>query len=139
MHICEDISTIQGIIFGNFTVFQYRSDLPQVKLNLIFSITSLVYELPHELLNDLRLQTKDLRKLGNIRKISNQGGDIAWCPVSLPETKLSQQQLKNMQNVDIKLFLSCHWISLFYSKYFVRDGSKPLKINFMPSNIENIS
>ena len=51
----------------------YRLDLRQVKRILISSITNLVYGLPREFPNDLRL---DLRKLGNIRKISNLGGDI---------------------------------------------------------------
>ena len=40
--------------------FQYGSDSPQVKRNLISSITILVYELRHKLPNDLRL-----RILGN--------------------------------------------------------------------------
>ena len=48
------------------------SDSPQIKQNLISSIENLVYELPHELPNDLRL-----RKLGNTRKISNLGEHIA--------------------------------------------------------------
>ena len=39
----------------------------------------MVYELPRELLKDLR--QGNLRKLGNFRKISNLGGDIAYCPV----------------------------------------------------------
>ena len=42
------------IIFWNFTIFQYRSDSPQVEGNLISSIANLVYELPHELPNKLR-------------------------------------------------------------------------------------
>ena len=52
---------------------QYRLDLRQVKRALISNTTNLVYKLPLELPNDLRL---DFRKLGNIRKISNLGGDI---------------------------------------------------------------
>ena len=51
----------------------YRLDLRQVKRTLISSITNLVYKLPRELPNVLRL---DLRKLCNTRKISNLGGDI---------------------------------------------------------------
>ena len=34
----------------------YRSDSPKVKGNLISSIANLLYELLHELLNDLRLK-----------------------------------------------------------------------------------
>ena len=54
------LSTILVIIFWNFTMFQYRSDSAQVKRNVISSIKILVYELPHDLLNDLTL-----RILGN--------------------------------------------------------------------------
>ena len=35
-------------------MFQHRRDKPQVKRNVIFSITNLVCELPHEVPNDLR-------------------------------------------------------------------------------------
>ena len=41
---------------------------PQVKRSVNISNKYGIYELPHELPNDLRL--KDLKKLGNIRKIS---------------------------------------------------------------------
>ena len=37
-----------------------------------------------------RIKTQDLSKLGNIRKISNLGGEIAQRPVSLPEIILWQ-------------------------------------------------
>ena len=58
-----------------FELFKYRSDLPQVKRNFVCSITNLVQELPYELLNDLRFRI--FRNSGNIRNISNLGGDIA--------------------------------------------------------------
>ena len=47
-------------MFWNVTMFKYRPDSPQVKRNVISSIANMVYELPHELPNDLRL-----RILGN--------------------------------------------------------------------------
>ena len=53
-------TTILVIIFWNLTIFYYRFDSPQVKRNLISSAANLVYELPHELPNDLTL-----RILGN--------------------------------------------------------------------------
>ena len=37
-----------------------------------------------------RIKTQDFSKLGNIRKISNLGGEIAQRPVSLPEIILWQ-------------------------------------------------
>ena len=69
----ESFRTFQVKKFWNLTMTYYRLDLRQVKRILISSITNLVYGLPREFPNDLRL---DLRKLGNIRKISNLGGDI---------------------------------------------------------------
>ena len=68
-----------------------------------------------------RLKIQDLRKLGNIRKISNLGGDI----VSLQELKLCQQQLKSTQK-QIQNFsfpVQFYWITPFCSKYFVQDCS----------------
>ena len=40
---------------------------PQVKRCAIITYNHSIYKLPHELPNDLRL--KDLRKLGNIKKV----------------------------------------------------------------------
>ena len=60
------------IIFWHFLIIFLRSESPQVKRYLISTITNLVQVLPHELPNDLRLT-----KLGNIRKMSNVGGDAA--------------------------------------------------------------
>ena len=42
---------------------------PQVKRWTIITYKYGTYELPHELPNDLRLR-KDLKKLGNIKKVS---------------------------------------------------------------------
>ena len=42
---------------------QCRSDSPQVKRNLIFSITNLEYELPNELPNDLILRMLENQKI----------------------------------------------------------------------------
>ena len=112
--------TILVIIYWNFTVFQYRFDSPNIKRTLISSIANSVYELPHEVPNN---KTQDLRKLGNIRKISNLGGHIAQCLVSLQEIRLWQQQLKYTQNLipNFSFLVQFYWISPFCSKYFVRD------------------
>ena len=70
-----------------------------------------------------QLKTQGLRKLENIRKISNLGGHIAQCLLSLQELRLCQQQLKNTQK-QIPNFSSpvqFYWIIPFCSKYFVRD------------------
>ena len=48
---------------------------PQVKRCAIITYKRKIYQLPHELPNDLRL-----RKLGNISKVSKSGRMIAKCP-----------------------------------------------------------
>ena len=70
-----------------------------------------------------RLKTQDLRKLGNIRKISNLSGYIAQCLVSLQKLRLCQQQLKNTQKhiPNVSFPVKSYWITPFCSKYFVRD------------------
>ena len=72
MEQCSGGSTILVIIFWKFVIFQDRLDSPQVNPSLISSITNSVYKLPHELLNDVRF-----RNLGNVKKISNFGEDMA--------------------------------------------------------------
>ena len=79
----ENFQTTLVVMFCNFKVFSYKSDSQQVKRNLISSIANLVYDSPHELLNDLR--TEYLWKLGNFNAISDWGGDVTWYPLSLPE------------------------------------------------------
>ena len=56
---------------------------PQVKRWAIITYKHGIYELPHELPNDLRL--KDLRKLGNIRKVSKSHRMIAQRPFPPPK------------------------------------------------------
>ena len=65
---------------------------PQVKRIVIISNKPGIYELPHELPNDLRLRT-----LGNIKKISKLHRIIAWCPVLLPKLKFCQYQQKVLE------------------------------------------
>ena len=73
-----------------------------------------------------RLKTQELKKLENIRKISIQRGDMAQCPVSLPQIKLCQGQLKNTrkQILNICCPVQFYWISLFCFKHYVRDCSQ---------------
>ena len=59
----ENFQIILVIIFCNFTIFQYRSDSPQVKGNLVSSIANLVCELPHELPNDLRFRMSENQEI----------------------------------------------------------------------------
>ena len=85
-----------------------------------------------------RLKTQDFGKQGNIKKISNLGGGIAQCPVSLPEIKLWYQQSKNKRK-QISSFscpIQLYWISVFCSKYFVQ-GRPNIGLNSCqsPSNL----
>ena len=48
-------STIMGIIFRDFLILYQVFFSPQVKQSVIISNKHGIYELPHELTNDLRL------------------------------------------------------------------------------------
>ena len=64
---------------------------PQVKRIVIISNKHGIYELSHELPNDVRLRT-----WGNIKKISRLHRIIAWCSVLLPSfVNTSKKLLKN--------------------------------------------
>ena len=56
----KNFRTIMIIISWNFTIFHYKPNWPQVKRNLVSSIANLVYQMPCEFPNVLRL-----RILGN--------------------------------------------------------------------------
>ena len=66
-------------MFWNFTMLQYRSDLTQVKQNLIFSITNFVY------------------KQRNIRKILNLGGDKSPAQSLLEKSNFGKTVKNNKQ------------------------------------------
>ena len=57
---------------------------PQMKQRAIISYKHCIHELPHELPNDL-LKAQNLRKLGNIRRVSKPHRMIAQCLVPLPK------------------------------------------------------
>ena len=50
-----NFSTIMGIIFRDFLILYQVFFSPQVKQSVIISYKHGIYELPHELTNDLRL------------------------------------------------------------------------------------
>ena len=92
-------STILVIIFQNLTMFQYRPDSPQVKRNVISCIANLVYELPHELPNDLRLKTLGNKEILRKSQIWVQTQPSAQSPFqklnfgnSSPKTRKSRYQ-----------------------------------------------
>ena len=116
-------TTILVIIFWDYTMFQQRSDQPQVKQNMRASIVNLVYELPNELPDDLRSQ--EIGKHQEYLKFGWRHSPVpsAQCPVPPTEKKLWQQLSKSTQK-QISNF-SCpvqfYCISLFCSKYFAQD------------------
>ena len=60
------LSTVSFIIFCDFSMFYQIFHSPQVKRWAIITYKHGIYELPHELPNDLRFR---IRKLGNVRKV----------------------------------------------------------------------
>ena len=79
------IATILVIIFWDILMFDKIFVSPQVKRIVIISNKHGIYELPHELPNDLRL-----RKLGNIKKISKLHRIIARRSVFLLKLNFCQ-------------------------------------------------
>ena len=95
------IAIILIIIFWNFTIFQHRPDLPQVKQNLIFSITNLVCE------NRRFFERLKTQKL---------------CDFCLPFQGQRPSPQSPLQNSKIETkVVSFYSISLLCSKYFLRD------------------
>ena len=67
---------------------------PQVKRCAIITYKHGIYELPHELPNDL---SQDLRKLENIRKVPELDRMILQCAVFLQKQKFCQFQQKTLE------------------------------------------
>ena len=80
--INDDKPAIIFIIFWDFLMFYQIFLSPQVKRCAIITHKHGMYELPHELPNDLRL-----RRLGNIRKVSKPHRRIAQRPFPPPKSK----------------------------------------------------
>ena len=116
----ENLYIILVIIFWTFTILQQRSDQRQVKRNVISTMANVVYELPHQLPNDLRLRILRNNKILGKSKI---WVETAQCSVSLPEIKLWQQQSRNTQKQipNVSCTVQFYWISLFCFKYFAQD------------------
>ena len=109
---CNILELYNILVQIRFTTSERKLDIQYSKLGI--GVASPVVE---------RLETQDLRKLGNILRISNLGGDRAQCLVSLQELTLCEQQLKNMQKQIPKFSFPAqfYWITQFCSKYFARD------------------
>ena len=114
------------IIFQDFLIFYQTFFSRQVKRSVVISNKHSIYELPHELLNDLRLRilgsltpphfrrwggsvptqekkkTQDLRKLGKIRKISKLYRIITQCLALPPNPKFFLYQQKTAEKQKLK-------------------------------------
>ena len=110
---------------------------PQVKLCTIITYKHGIYKLPRELPNDL----KDLRKLGNIRKVSKPNRMIVYKPFPLPKRKFGQYQQKSLEKQKLNSSCSAPFhmktrVSLIYllnvsGKYFcLQFAPDPFKLNF---------
>ena len=93
--------TTMVIISGQFTVFQYKFGLSQVKLEMISSILESVNELTHKFTNGLKVRTQ-----GNQEKLENSK---SW-GLSL----MTQTQPKKGKKTDIKVFSYCLILGVYY-------------------------
>ena len=91
-------------------MFQYRFDLPQVKLDLISSLIEFVCEL-------LLKIPKDLRKLGNLKNWVNRS---PHCPL---QSEFLAKPVKNYAPSEYQIFLTLSnfaWFFQFLTKFFVQ-------------------
>ena len=95
------VPTITDITLWNTWRFQYRFHSPQVKWYLLSSTRNIVYELPHELPNDLRL--KKIRKYWEYHKNSRRQSLV---PSLLSANKNLVVVVKNHAKTDFIVFLS---------------------------------
>ena len=108
-------------------MFQDSPDSPHVKQNLISIITNLVYKVPQELPNDLKI--RNLGSTGNISDLETQPS--AQCHFQkLNQLKSTQKQIANFSSS-----VQCPWMSLLCPKYFAQEDSKvfqlcPMLLNF---------
>ena len=108
-------------------MFQDSPDSPHVKQNLISIITNLVYKVPQELPNDLKI--RKLGSTGNISDLETQPS--AQCHFQ----KLNQLKSTQKQIAKFSSSAQCCWMSLPCPKYFVQEDSKafqlcPMILNF---------
>ena len=129
-------ATIMDIIFRNFATFQKSLDSPQVKQRLISSIKSIVYELPHQLPNDLRLRILSNQEISG--KLQNYQEKIVWRQSLVPSLPSRNKSfviaIKNHPEAEMQILCSCPFLFDFFtfSKYFVQD-CRLVSICFFPT------
>ena len=121
------------IIFWKVLVFQCKSDSPQVKQDLIFSIPNFVQVASR---NAASL-TQDLRKLGNNWKFSKLCEDTGQCPMSPAEINFQQHPFTKG---NIRAFQLCSILLnfLFFAEYFDNDYMIVYNHNNKQFNTNNV-
>ena len=104
----KNSQTILDIIFGNFGTFQKIFDSPQVNWDLISSLENIVYDWPHKLPDDLKLQ--------NLKKLAN-----TWVGISMSnlpsKNKMFVKAVKNSSKLDIKVLCFCPVLVDFFTLF----------------------
>ena len=100
------------IMFWNFTMSWYRSELTQVKRNLISSIINFPCELHFVLPSNGRPRISENQEI--LDQITNLGGYIAQYPVSLPQIKLWQQWSKYTEKCISNFSCPVQFYQVFY-------------------------
>ena len=118
----KNFQRILWIITSNFTKFQNIFHCSQVKQNLILSLRNLIYQLPNDMPNNLRLRILEKKK-ENISKIAKLHGNTVQCSVSSKYKFLAQAFKKRYQSFSVLFFFSLkiYLIFLFFPIYFAED------------------
>ena len=99
----KNFQRILWIITSNFTKFQNIFHCSQVKQNLILSLRNLIYQLPNDMPNNLRLRVLEKKK-ENISKIAKLHGNTVQCSVSSKYKFLAQAFKKRYQSFSVLFF-----------------------------------
>ena len=129
-------SDVQAYVTGNtynpgYNILQLYNILVQIRLTttkrkLDIQYSKLGIRVASQVVKQLK--TQDLRKLRNIRKISNLGGHIPQCLVSLQELILCEQQLKNTQKQIPNIFFLSSFTGLLHFVSSILSGIIDLQI-----------
>ena len=131
LHNCQQLCMKSMKDLDCNTYFQYYQlsfHSPQVKWYLIFSTTNIVYELPHELPNDLWLGSKEIRKYQEKIKIGWGIGLSEQSSFLKQEFHNSSQKLLLSKLSKFSISVQFCLISLF--KYYILDRSFFLEKDF---------
>ena len=117
----KNFQRILWIIASNFTKFQNIFHCSQVKQNLILSLRNLIYQLPNDMPNNLRLRILEKKK--KISAKLQNCMETVQCSVSSKYKFLAQAFKKRYQSFSVLFFFSLkiYLIFLFFPIYFAED------------------